>query len=86
MPVLLDSVASYIWSQWSVRLLSVFLSKPDELLAALVCPCYVLEKYVTCGQGEASINAAAAGARLLTSVELCRPAVLLGELGQKRRH
>lgn len=60
LPVLPDSIPSYTWSQWSIQLLSVFLTEPGDLLAVLVCPCSVLEKYVTCSQGEASINAAAA--------------------------
>lgn len=32
------SVPRYVWSQWSIRLLSVFLDEPDELLAVLICP------------------------------------------------
>lgn len=86
LPVLPDSIPSYIWSQRSIQLLSAFLAEPDELLAVLVCPCSVLEKYETYSQGEAPINAVAAGARLLTRVKLCRPALLLRELGQKQRH
>lgn len=73
---------SYIWSPWSIWLLAVVLTEPGELL----CPCSVLEKYVTCSQGDESIKAKAASARLVTREKLCHPAWLLRELRQKQRH